>query len=431
MTKRSQGLVLLGLCLAATLLWWFGWRRPAQTARFRLPVGAQTPEISFGQTSGIILASNGSLWSWGTSPSGAPVLGLGSIKTRNSLCRVGSDTNWISVSMGDDQTLAVKSDGTLWGWGANYKHQLGDGTQLIHDRPTPSAPGHEWQSVVTGRAHTLAIKRDGSLWAWGDNSYGQLGLGVTNFEIPTPTQVGTATNWTKIAAGSLDSVGLQSDGTLWTWGDNSAMQGAFSISNCHLIPTLVSPDTNWVDATIGMFMMLGIKSDGTLWAWGRNAHAFTGGSGGPAIPARIGTETDWQACYSGRFYHLLRKKNGSLWIMDVPALAGSSSLPFHRLSVRWRKVSLPDDIAALGSGAGIGAAITRDGEVWTWGAVLGEQVRVDPPLQKLAKLINARFASYLFLRWGQPGPPVRNRPWRLDHMDSDDPAATPRVGGAP
>ncbi len=40
--------------------------------------------------------------------------------------------------------------------------------------------------IAGGDNHTLAIRKDGSLWAWGDNESGQLGLGdVLNRAVPT------------------------------------------------------------------------------------------------------------------------------------------------------------------------------------------------------------------------------------------------------
>ena len=86
---------------------------------------------------------------------------------------------------------AVKTDGTMWCWGANGYGQLGDGT--FEDRATPvpvTALGSDVVEAATGYSFTCAIKRDGTLWCWGDGHVGQLGGG----DLPTtptaiPTQV--------------------------------------------------------------------------------------------------------------------------------------------------------------------------------------------------------------------------------------------------
>ena len=43
--------------------------------------------------------------------------------------------------------------------------------------------------LVAGDNHTVAIKEDGTLWAWVWNLYGQLGNG-TNIDSNVPVQVG-------------------------------------------------------------------------------------------------------------------------------------------------------------------------------------------------------------------------------------------------
>jgi RNA polymerase sigma factor (sigma-70 family) len=98
---------------------------PAQTGRLNLPTGNVKPVVVYGSShNGIILASDGSLWSWGEERLGWPVLGLTNIQNTVSLRRIGRDTDWVDVAVGDSHCLAVKSDGTLWAWGANlsYSH---------------------------------------------------------------------------------------------------------------------------------------------------------------------------------------------------------------------------------------------------------------------------------------------------------------------
>ena len=52
------------------------------------------------------------------------------------------------------------------------------GTNDIESVNTPVTTfleGKNWKSVSCGGYHTAAIKTDGSLWGWGRNNYGQLG----------------------------------------------------------------------------------------------------------------------------------------------------------------------------------------------------------------------------------------------------------------
>ena len=130
----------------------------APPPKTRLPVGRITPAIGVGERHGVVLASNGSLWSWGENANGWPVLGLGTITKQPSLRQIGSDTNWASIAVGWHHNLAIKSDGTLWGWGENLEGQLGDVTEgggrtRSRNAPIPSVPGNEWAQAAVGLSH--------------------------------------------------------------------------------------------------------------------------------------------------------------------------------------------------------------------------------------------------------------------------------------
>jgi alpha-tubulin suppressor-like RCC1 family protein len=80
------------------------------------------------------------------------------------------------VSAGGYHTCAIKQDGSLWCWGANWSGQLGDGTYTSRNTPVQIMSSGV-SSVALGYAHTCAVRTDGSLWCWGYNEYGQLGDG--------------------------------------------------------------------------------------------------------------------------------------------------------------------------------------------------------------------------------------------------------------
>lgn len=419
---------------------------PWGQGRLRLPVGSRTPAISLGERHGLILASDGSLWSWGSDFLGWPVLGLANLETNSpglkrvgsfgkpetmstSLRRIGSETNWVSISAGSSHNLAVKSDGTLWTWGQSVTGPSGRPVPI--NAPVPAAPGNDWRQAAAGGIHSVALKTDGTLWAWGNNWAGSLGVG-SNKGSSTPLQIGSGTNWTKVWASTLETVAMQSDGSLWYWGDNpnpAVAQGAGQI----FVPMRISPDTNWVDVGFGVNTVFAIKSDGTLWAWGRNAEAYTGTSdlAQDATPARVGTNSDWRsisAC-AGWWCQGLIKKDGSLWMMDASdSKPNGPRTPYK--PARFRRVELQKDYVAYAAGAvhaapagvhgPIGVLLTRDGEVWTWGMVLG-----DPPTIKgRAESLAAKLANGLHFKFrpGDPDPLFRNEPWQLRNVQPDAPA---------
>lgn len=85
----------------------------------------------------------------------------------------------------------------------------------------PELLGTGYSRVAAGSLHTLALKADGTLWAWGSCESGQLGNGCDG-GIEGPTFVGG--DFTAMAGGDSHSVGIKRDGTLWTWGSNAEGQ---------------------------------------------------------------------------------------------------------------------------------------------------------------------------------------------------------------
>lgn len=371
-TAVLTGAVVLfaaGSAFVATDYFWHRNSLPPQTGRMKLPTGNVEPMIGKGSGYGVILASDGSLWSWGEEPIGWPVLGLANLKNATSLHRIGTDNDWKFVSSGTYGSLAIKEDGSLWGWGGNFAYQLGDGTKITRLTPVPSIPGNDWVWAAGDGSCSFGIKSDGTLWAWGG---GNLGTGSNRVQATNAVQVGTATNWAKIWTAPIQTVGLQSDGSLWFWG---TLNGSGKDTNRFWVPTKISSDTNWADACFGYFTVFAIKSDGTLWSWGLEAHYYTGaGTNMDDEPMQVGTDSDWASCASSSsgFYQLLRKKDGSLWAMDASDHRRVKPDSEYK-PVKFVKIDLNKDIVAyIAGGDNIGVALTRDGEVWTWGNVLGE-----------------------------------------------------------
>src|SRR5438093_3151524 len=74
-------------------------------------------------------------------------------------------------------TIVMKSDGTVWTWGANFSGKLGLGVDsaTLNRVLVPSevhGPGdvsylNSIKAIMGGEAHNVALKSDGSVWAWG------------------------------------------------------------------------------------------------------------------------------------------------------------------------------------------------------------------------------------------------------------------------
>lgn len=201
----------------------------------------------------LALKADGSLWAWGWCGSG--ILGDGSsaptVTSRSSPVQIGTELTWKQVSANYTHSAGVKTDGTLWCWGANVEGELGDSTIAPRSSPVQTiSGGTTWKQVACGYRFTAAIKTDGTYWCWGYNSSGQLGDSTTTYRSSPVQVIGNATNWKTAFAGHFTAVGLKTDGTLWVWGYNQyGVLGDSSTTN-RSSPIQLGTLTNWKYAAV-------------------------------------------------------------------------------------------------------------------------------------------------------------------------------------
>ena len=220
---------------------------------------------------GAAIKTNGTLWTWGKNENGELGLddrGPGNSTARSSPTQVGTDTTWLSVS-GGQSVSALKTDGTLWVWGDNSRGQLGlnqNSGQYAgsYAKSSPTQVGTEtnYSQISTGQKGQWAIKTDGTLWGWGENGFGQLGQNQAqspsnDYNRSSPVQVGTNTNWQQVQAGADMTIALKTDGTLWSWGSNQTGSLGLNENDIYYSSPTQIPGTNWIT---------GIKNNSNGWA---------------------------------------------------------------------------------------------------------------------------------------------------------------------
>jgi len=224
-------------------------------------------DISAGSEFVIALKNNGTLWAWGYNYDGQ--LGDGTSNTLEIPTQIGTDTNWIAIAAGYNHSMGLKADSTLWTWGNNQYGQLG----RTGNTKIPMQVGTDkWCTIATGGFHSFGIKSDSSLWAWGRNLYAQLGDNSTNNKT-TPTKIGNDNTWVAVTAGYEHSLGLQADSSLWAWGRNAAGQlGDTATYHDFLaktfVPTKVHPQNNWKKIEAGTVNSIALNTDGVLFTFG-------------------------------------------------------------------------------------------------------------------------------------------------------------------
>ncbi len=200
-------------------LWSFGFNNSGRTGlnttsgNTTVPtqVGSDTDwEVaSVGDAHTLAIKTDGTLWSFGGNTNGRTGLNT---DTGNTLVptQVGVATNWEAVSGGTGFALVLASDGTLWSFGGNTNGRTGlntgTGNTLV---PTQVGSDTDWAVIAAGAAHALALKTNNSLWSFGANENGRTGLGITDGDTLVPTQVGSDTDWVFPAAGLVFSMALK------------------------------------------------------------------------------------------------------------------------------------------------------------------------------------------------------------------------------
>jgi hypothetical protein len=203
--------------------------------------------------------------------------------------------NYVAISAGLYYSLALKSDGTIVGWGqlqatppagnyvaisAGYYHSLAlksDGSIVgwgLNDDGQATPPAGNYVAISAGGFHSLALKSDGTIVGWGNNGYGQA----------TPP----AGNYVAISTGQLHSLALKSDGSIVGWGSNEWGQAT-------------PPAGNYVAISAGGYHSLALKSDGSIVGWGYNVY-------GQATPPA----GNYVTISAGLWHSLALKSDGSI-----------------------------------------------------------------------------------------------------------------------
>jgi alpha-tubulin suppressor-like RCC1 family protein len=339
------------------------------------------------------LFSQGGLWTWGNNSFGA--LGDNTITHRSSPVQtISGGNNWRQVVAGGYQSAAIKTDGTLWLWGANGSGSLGDNTTIYRSSPVQTvAGGTNWKRVAMGGC-TAAIKTDGTLWLWGAGYYGRLGNNATTSRSSPVQTVAGGTNWKQVSCGYDTTAAIKTDGTLWLWGSNYwGNLGDNTLTHKSSPVQTVSAGTNWKQVDVGHDFVAAIKTDGTLWTWGNNSYGELGDNTTVDKSSPVQTVaggTNWKQGAAASSHTAAIKTDGTLWtwginfsgqLGDNTVAQRSSPVQTVAGGTNWKQVTVAIDNSG---------AIKTDGTLWIWGkgfpGQLGDNTTVNKssPVQTVA-----------------------------------------------
>ena len=355
-------------------------RSAGSSARVDLGYGG-IAAISAGVGHVLLISDNHKIWAWGQNDSGQLGDGTQTARLTPVQIRNSTDSDYLSnieaVAAGDNHSLGLDADGTVWAWGDGGLGQLGNGANSSSLFPVKvknfngTGTLSDVIAISAGNGYSIALKKDGTVWAWGSNDKGQLG-NAANVNTNLPVQVSNLAQVSMITSGinSKTTMAVTSDGNVWAWGDGGLGQlgnGALLDSN---IPLQVSGVSNVISINGGKNRSVVLKSDKTVWSWGSNVSGELGDgtNNSSDVPVQVLNLTDVNYIGGGSDHSLAIRANGTVW-----AWGNNSKSQLGDGTVSNKSTPVP--VEAFGSGnsvmvsggEGFSVALKLDGTVWTWG----------------------------------------------------------------
>ncbi len=368
---------------------------------------ASSPSFSDGHT--LVLLRDGQVAAFGLNGSGQ--LGQGGTSSATTpllVCNVGQTTpcvnfldDIVAVSAGDEFSLALKSDGTVYSWGKGEDGRLGIGNedeQLVPVQVCAEGEVSPCSAFLTdiiaisaGFGQALALADDGTVWAWGSNLSSELGNGAA-VDVWTPTKVcdngetsgcsNYLSNVRHIAAVQVRGFAVKDNGSLWSWGGNS--KGGLGIGTIDVadVPQQVCAPGETAPCSSFLNNIVSVEGSSThtiamdqneeLYAWGNNFWGALGFDPARNTFEKVGSDT-WLKVGTGR--------QSAMAINDSGELYGWGANGFGQLGIGDKagrhvptRVGLQTDWTDVSSGFVSGAGIRDDSgnnTAWSWGANSG------------------------------------------------------------
>ena len=232
--------------------------------------GQEVIDLSFGSKHWIALTSSGQCYVWGDNTFGQ--LGVKHVdNTLHPRLTEVIDSNVVKVSCGNNHSLALTSEGLLYGWGHNKFGQLADNKSDKHPKPIQMDISEPIKSIACGLNHSMALTSSGKVFIWGLANEGRLGI-CSNFRYYEPQLVNGLENQIikQMVCGPNHSLLLSNDGHIYAFGDNSSGQiGNGSVDTQYSAFKVKSESTfKKVIANKVNDLSVGITTDDKYYIWG-------------------------------------------------------------------------------------------------------------------------------------------------------------------
>lgn len=271
-------------------------------------------------------------------------------------------SNWDDITADSFQALGIKSDGTLWSlqrkWNPSRNHWFQTGPFIV----TQIGSDTDWSQAASGSMGFLLTKKDGSLWLWGIHGYDWRSRSISipkklKLDLATlPSRIGNETDWTTLfsASDGQSPRVMKSDGTLWRW------TGWNGTNFSHVLTLEADVNGPWSSlANLGDYFYEGIKTNGSLWIIRTIESGVNRNKIERHVEEQIGKDAQWKSVGShwGAVYAI--RDDGTLWRWSsVWNLSHSLSEPVQ--------LGKQSDWIVSGTTWSGSYSLAADGSIWVW-----------------------------------------------------------------
>ncbi len=381
-----------------------------------IKIMSNVKSVSLGSWHGAAITENGDLYTWGYNSYGQ----LGNGTTESSSTPIKIMSNVKSVSLGSVHSAAITENGDLYTWGSNWDGELGNGTtEYICSIPTKIMSNVK--SVSLGEDHSAAITKNGDLYTWGDNELGQLGNGTTTDVFTSnPTPIKIMSNIKAVSLGKSASAAVTKNGDLYTWGSNSCGKLGNGTTEDSYIPIKIM--SNVKSVSLGWWShSAAITQNGDLYSWGYNSSGQLGNgtTEDSYIPIKIvigkseesegpvTEETTLPQVELGGYHSAVITENGDLytWGYNRCGQLGNGTATWDEIFPipNPTPIKIMSNVKSVSLGDFHSAAITENGDLYTWGynidgqlgnGKIGDKEYCSTPIKIMSNIKSVVLGSY-------------------------------------
>jgi alpha-tubulin suppressor-like RCC1 family protein len=284
---------------------------------------------------------------------------------------LGGPSDVTAVAAGSNHGLALDGQHRVWSWGDDSRGQLGTANgshpaPALVDLPLDGAVG--FVQVAARAYQSFALRSDGTVFSWGDNTYGGLGLGpVKKQTVPVP--IDGLSHIVAIGAGEHHAIALDQMGTVWAWGQNlDGELGTRPSSTLVRTPAQIPGLYGITSIAAGGFHNAALDLNGlvVLWGDGSRAQLGNGSLGGSYSVVDAALPHDVTMVALGRFHSVVLRTGGTVWTFGDSSACqlGNGTTPGI-----WEPLQTPAPTNAVLVAAGDyhGLAVTAEGTTYGWG----------------------------------------------------------------